>query len=384
LTPTTTRFGARAAVVILAVLGLSALFAAPAGAVVSSTADETWMTNGRVSAVLAVGDRVYIGGTFTRLRSPGGTQTVVRNNAAAVNRLTGVVDPDWNPNANGEVAALASDGIAVFAGGTFTAIGGAANTRLAALDPVTGTAVPGWRAGANAKVYSLAAAGGRVYAGGSFTSVNNGNGAVTRLRLAAFNAATGQVDADWRPSANAYVRAVEMSADRTRVFAGGSFTTVSGTTHRMIVAVHAVTGAVDGAFTADGQYLIFDLAVTADGTTVFAATGGPGGRVNAFNTTGGRRTWAVYARGDVQAVAVDGTTVYAGGHFSGAGEFAGQDRWRLAAVDNTNDGRLESGFVPRLSGQVWALATTPGELYVGGDFVRINGRVQQGFAIFSE
>jgi hypothetical protein len=229
-------------------------------------------------------------------------------------------------------------------------------------------------------VYSLAAAGGRVYAGGSFTSVNNGNGAVARQRLAAFNAATGQVDAVWRPSANAYVRAVEMSADRTRVFAGGSFTTVSGTTHRMIVAVDAVTGAVDGGFRADGQYLIFDLAVA--GTTVFAATGGPGGRINAFNTATGTRTWAVYARGDVQAVAVDGTSVYAGGHFTGAGEFAGQERWRLAAVDTS--GRLINAFAPQPSGQIWALATTPGKLYAGGDFVRINGRVQQGFAVFSE
>lgn len=380
MTPTTTRFGARAAVLMLAVLGLSAWFAAPAGAVVSSVADPTWMTNGRVSAILTVGDRVYIGGTFTALRSPNGAQTVARNNAAAINRLTGVVDPDWNPNANGEVAALASDGNAVFAGGTFSAIGGAANNRLAALDPVTGTAVPGWRAGASAKVYSLATAGGRLYAGGSFTSVNSGTGAVTRLRLAAFDAATGQVDTVWRPSADAYVRAVEMSADGSRVFAGGSFGTVSGTIHRRIVAVDAVTGAVDGGFQADGQYLIFDLAVA--GTTVFAATGGPGGRVNAFNTTTGTRTWAVYARGDVQAVAVDGTTVYAGGHFTGAGEFAGQERWRLAAVDT--GGHLVNEFVPQMSGQIWALATTPGKLYAGGDFVRINGRLQQGFAIFSE
>ena len=379
MTPTTTRFGARAAVVILAVLGLSALSAAPAGAVVSSDPDVTWMTNGHVSAVLAVGDRVYIGGTFTRVRSPNGTQTVVRNNAAAINGLTGVVEA-WNPNANGEVAALATDGNAVFAGGTFTAVGGAANTRLAALDPETGADIPGWRAGASAKVYSLAAAGGRVYAGGSFTSVNSGNGAVARQRLAAFAADTGQVDAVWRPSANAYVRAVEMSADNSRVFAGGSFTTVSGTTHRMIVAVDAVTGAVDGGFRADGQYLIFDLAVA--GTTVFAATGGPGGRVNAFDTTDGDRTWAVYARGDVQAVAVDDTTVYAGGHFTGTGEFAGQARWRLAAVDTS--GQLVNAFVPQPSGQIWALDTTPGKLYAGGDFVRINGRVQQGFAVFSE
>lgn len=365
---------------LVAVLALSPLAAAPAGAVVSDDGDATWMTNGRVNVVLAAGGRIYIGGDFSQVRSPNGTQTLARNNIAAIDRDTGVVDPSWNPGANNVVSALATDGASVFAGGTFTAIGGRANSRLAALDLVTGASVPGWRASANARVYSLAAAGGRLFAGGSFTSVNDGSGAVGVGRLAAFEAGTGQVIRTWTPRADAYVRAVEMSTDGTRVFVGGSFGTVSGTTHRRIAAVFAGSGAVDQNFRADGEYLVFDLAATP--TALFAAIGGPGGRVSAFNTTNGARIWRVNARGDVQAVAVDDTSVYAGGHFTGNGEFAGVTRYRLAAV--TRGGALEASFAPVMSGQIWALSTGPGRLYAGGDFNRVNGRVQQGFAQFSE
>jgi hypothetical protein len=386
-THTLARRGAqRTVAVLLAVLAL--LFWSPraAHAVVSSVADPTWMTNGRVTSVLVHGDLVYVGGQFTRMRAPNGTLTVVRNNAGAVNRFTGVVDDTWNPNANGEVAALATDGNVVFAGGTFTSIGGAANNRLAALHPATGTAVPGWRAGVNAKVYSLASSGGRLYAGGSFTSVNDGTGPRTASRLVAVATANGRVDAVWRPAANAYVRAVEMSADGSRVFVGGDFENISGMARRKIAAINAASGAVDGTFRADGQYLVFDLEATA--TAVYAATGGPGGRINSFNAVTGARNWTVNARGDVQAVSVAGNVVYGGGHFAGPGEFAGQERYRLAAVDT--GGRLIGAFFPHPSGQVWALDSTPGttgqpeKLYVGGDFARMDGRLQQGFAIFTQ
>jgi hypothetical protein len=371
--------GKVALVVLLALVG-PALRAPDAGALVSDDADPTWMTNGRVSAVLPVGNRIYIGGTFTDVRPPGGGTAVARRNVAAINALTGAVDPDWDPGANGDVTALATDGTRIFAGGTFTAIGGRANVRLAALDPVTGLSVAGWRADANARVYSLAAAGGRVYAGGSFTSIRDDTGQQGVSRLAALDAATGRMVLTWRPAADAYVRAVEMSADNRRVFVGGDFRRISGSAHNRIAAVDAQTGDVDEGFTADGEYLVFDLAVSDN--AVFAAVGGPGGRVSAFRADTGDRFWRVNTRGDVQAVAVDDTSVYAGGHFTGNGEFAGVTRWRLAAV--TTGGNLEQDFAPQMSGQIWALATAPGRLYAGGDFQRVNGRLQQGFAQFSD
>jgi hypothetical protein len=274
------------------------------------------------------------------------------------------------------VTALATNGNVVFAGGTFSSIGGQANNRLAALDPVTGNAIPGWRASANAKVYSLAVSGGRVFAGGSFTTVNGQAAA----QLAAVEAATGGFVGGWRPSTNGYVRALEMSADGTRVFVGGNFTAVSGSSHHFIAAVYADSGNVDNGFNGDAEYIVFDLAATP--TAVFAAIGGPGGRVTSFNSGTGARNWRVFARGDVQAIAVDGPDVYAGGHFTGAGEFANVTRFKLAAV-GSQVGAVEN-FAPNLSGQVWALTTAPGRLYAGGDFVRINGRMQQGFGQFSQ
>ena len=109
--PTRTRaLRRRAAALLIAAVAVPGWLAEPAGAIVSDDADRTWMTNGRVNAVLVHGDRVYIGGSFTALRSPDGRQSVARNNIAAIDPTTGVVDPAFNPGANNEVSALATDG----------------------------------------------------------------------------------------------------------------------------------------------------------------------------------------------------------------------------------------------------------------------------------
>src|SRR5207253_2725231 len=59
----------------------------------------------------------YVGGAFTRV---GG---LPRLNLAHI-RADRVVDPRFHPDPNNEVAALAVSGSIVYAGGTFTSIGG--------------------------------------------------------------------------------------------------------------------------------------------------------------------------------------------------------------------------------------------------------------------
>ena len=56
----------------------------------------TYQTNGVVYAVEAVGNVVYVGGNFTKVRPPGaapGTQEVARRNMAAFNATTGALLP---------------------------------------------------------------------------------------------------------------------------------------------------------------------------------------------------------------------------------------------------------------------------------------------------
>ena len=115
----------------------------------------------------------YIGGSFT---SVGG---LARNRVAHIDASNNVTA--WNPNANNEVRALAVSGSIVYAGGLFNgagSIGGATRSFIAALDATTGLAST-WTPNANGVVNTLTVNGSTVYAGGTFTII----GGQTRNRI---------------------------------------------------------------------------------------------------------------------------------------------------------------------------------------------------------
>ena len=66
--------------------------------------------------------------------------------------------------------ALAVSGSTVYAGGTFSSIGGQSRNRIAALDASTGDATA-WDPNASNAVFALAVSGSTVYAGGDFTTI---------------------------------------------------------------------------------------------------------------------------------------------------------------------------------------------------------------------
>ncbi len=74
-----------------------------------------------------IDDRVYLGGYFTKVWG------VTRNYLAAVDTLTGALLP-WNPGANGNIKKIAIAGATIYAGGTFTSMGGYPRINFAALD----------------------------------------------------------------------------------------------------------------------------------------------------------------------------------------------------------------------------------------------------------
>ena len=53
-----------------------------------------------------------------------------------------------------------------------------------------------------------------------------------------------------------------------------------------------------------------------DGSTLYVAAGGPGGRLTALNVATGAEKWMTQSDGDFQAIALEGDTILAGGHFS--------------------------------------------------------------------
>src|SRR5262249_46233812 len=127
----------------------------------------------------------------------------------------------------GGVFALAPFGSAIYVGGGFTSIGGAARNHIASLDAGSGMARV-WNPSASDVVYALAVRGVpftiTVYAGGIFNFMGN----LQRAGLAAIDATfDGPATVlDWNPGANSDVRALGFDWDR--VYAGGFFTTIGG------------------------------------------------------------------------------------------------------------------------------------------------------------
>ena len=73
-------------------------------------------------------------------------------------------------SATAVVPAIAATPTAIYAGGSFTTIGGQPRDAIAALDPVTGVATP-WNPGANGWVGHLLASGGTLFVSGEFTTL---------------------------------------------------------------------------------------------------------------------------------------------------------------------------------------------------------------------
>ncbi len=375
------------------VLGVGLSPSATAGAIeyaYSGAAMATWSpTDGTVYATVRVGDRVIIGGDFTTLESPDGSQRVARPYLAAIDLTTGAVDNGWTGNVEGvlsqatAVKALAYDGTRLFVGGDFTSINGDTRRGLAALDPRDGSVVKSWRKNVyGGSVMDLAIDRETLYAGGTFWYV----GPDRRVRLAAMSTTTGEI-LDWAPDADHTVRAVAVVPSTGEVVVGGRFGVVGGQPRKYVAMVGA-----DGVVTdwtpdqssstcenndATNPCIPLDLVASAD--TVYAGLAGPGGRVYSWDLAGNRR-WTQWADGDVQALALQGNTLFAGGHFSPTfgGLMAGLTPVRsgLAAMDVENNGALRP-YGPLAYGSlgVHALSVDSDGLYLGGDFWSFEGDV---------
>jgi hypothetical protein len=135
------------------------------------------------------------------------------------------------------VLGLSVNGSTVYAGGTFTNIGGQARNRIAAIDASTGSATA-WNpdaggAGGGGNVRALLVNGSTVYAGGLFYSI----GGQTRECLAALDAATGSATS-WNPTAGGGDPAVlALSLSGSTVYAGGNFSDMSGLPHSRLAAI---------------------------------------------------------------------------------------------------------------------------------------------------
>jgi trimeric autotransporter adhesin len=365
-------------------LALTVTLARPAAAIVGTSPD--WPsgppceTNGRVNAVAYLGGTLYLGGSFT---SVGGS---ARNHLAACDAATGNLITTWNPNANGVVRALkvSPAGTRVYVGGDFSAVGGAARSRVAALSPSSGAAFA-WSPYVNdsVKAVTTSTTGSTVYVGGDFDSAEGAG----RSRLAAFNATSGNLSSTFKPTVSngaghfATVLTMAVSPNNQTLYFGGDFALVNGHSRRNAGAVSTGIASLRAWSPASTAAVVGELIVSASGNTVFAGGRATGGYVQAYGpNTGGTPVWNVQTNGDVEALAVSSSILYVGGHFTTVGA---STRHHLAAL-RASGGTLQS-WAPAADGVfgAFAAAITSSRVAFGGEFTTVASENHAGVVQFS-
>lgn len=368
------------------------------------SADATWNPNPNNwvgTPLIDSSGNLYVAGGFTTI---GGLS---RHRMAKISEA-GVVDSLWDPNPTGvsylRLDAMALDPLTggIYVGGWFDSIGGQSIHHLAKLSSTgSGAAIVSWNPNAMGEVTALAAdASGNVYAGGLLGSAGGQNRNTVKL-----SGTTAIADAAWDPLGAfdveqgllpgfaAYSPLSVFSTDAYgNVFAGGQFLSIGGLTKTGFALLSkngqgaaspawpsVQLGGVINAIARDsaGRTIIGgSFSFMGDGVTVRNNIA----RLNSDTTLD--TTWNSPANNEVDALAVDPSdNVYAGGKFTVIG---GLLRYRLARLA-ASGGAADGTWNPGPSGNVNSLAldSSHGSLFVGGWFTTIGNQFRTALAKLS-
>lgn len=403
-------------------------------------ANPSWasFTNEHVLAVATdAAGNVYAGGVFTKVGD-------VPRSLLVKLSSSGVVDPDWNPSAEGRaslVESLATDVDGnVYVGGAFNRIAGAERLSFAALSPAgavgaatdaerpgiveilvrqpdgsvivggdfqkadvyprryvfrlraDGTVDPEWNPSPDSFVYGLAVdAAGAVYAGGIFSSI----GGQPRHKIAKLSGSgTGAADPDWRPSVegrisdNVETLAVSAAGD---LYVSGRFDTVNGFPRPRLVKLSTQgAGEVDPVWNPSPDGSVSAMAWDAGGNFYvaggFSQIGGVArrGLAKLADTGSGviDPVWNPAANSAVEVLEIDAAgDIFVAGYFTTIG---GLPRQRLAKLSSGGAGAVDPDWNPSADERVSALAvTTTGQVYISGDFTTVGGQPHKKIAKLS-
>ena len=406
-----------------------ALYSPHSGVVAAEPAENTpHVLDGKVLAVLPMGPRVYVGGTFTKITmspssAPAPEEVVETPGLFALDPATNQIDPTFKPPLEGVdpgaqlgVHALVPgpDGTSLFAGGDF------AGSKVVRLDAATGAPVAGFTVPIHAAVKDLAVHGDRLFAAGVFDT--------PRMGLAALDVHSGalveSVDiafTDPRAGSKPRVETLALTPDGATLVAGGNFTRVDGQKRWQVALLDVSPGAAasvldwqtdrfddtvvsgrSGDVPACAEAFdahIKDIDMSADGRYfVVATTGGYTSRGPLCDTasrweTSARGqalepTWAQFVGGDtITGVAVTGAAVYVAGHFRWMNNFFNDgsasdaepgegsvEREGIAALDPASGLPLPWNPRRERGHGAEALVSSESGLWVGSDTDRIGHR----------
>lgn len=149
--------------------------------------------NGTVFGIAQVGSTIVMGGSFTSVTSPNRATTYNLPYVIAFDQATGAVNTAFAPGLDGQVNAVLPGPTAgtVYVGGSFNNANGVKAKGLVLLNVSNGSRVAGFATLAmNGIVNTVARSGSRLFLGGTFTTI----GASQRGGIASFNATTGALD----------------------------------------------------------------------------------------------------------------------------------------------------------------------------------------------
>ncbi len=269
----------------------------------------------------------------------------------------------------------------LYAAGQFTELDSVNRNGLIKFDQA-GNVVTGWNPGSTMSggggyASVLAVAGSKVFVGGSFTSI----GGQSVSNLAAIDTGTGVASSSWSPNPNNYVTALAVAG--SRLFVGGNFTFIGGSSVNNLAAIDITTG---NSVTWDAK--LYNTPSTVNVWTIspigncvfvgglFFASGQTtrNGLGSIDFTTGRITSWNPNATGgSVNAICLANEKLIAGGSFTnvGAGNLSIPN---LAAFDTSTGLPIQSpSWKGTAGGTVHALLGVGDRLYVAGDFFGLDG-----------
>ncbi|MCL2091953.1 MAG: cell surface protein, partial [Micrococcales bacterium] len=382
-----------------------------------------------------VGDTVYVGGDFTRVRPAGaarGTGEVTRTYLLAYDVRTGELLP-FNHTLDGEVLSMAvsPDGQRLYVGGAFAHVDGKWRVNIAAFSTADGSLVETFQPVASTKVLSIAASDSAVYIGGNFLKVGPKSGAtlLDRKHLAGFSAADGSV-LPFRADADEAVTALALTPDGSRLVVGGRYLRLSNQAVPGLGSVDPTSGAVQSFPT--NQYIKTlpggsggtITGLVAEGDSVYGSAYQHGGTLTSegvfrSDARTGQLIWHADCHGDTYSVFPMGDAVYQASHAHWCGAIGGfpdtrnqvPDYYRAVAFSKAATGKVSSliqagydhmkhqgepspsllnwypqfpaGTYTGLKQGPWHVTGNGTYLVYGGEFTQVNGVGQEGLARFA-
>jgi len=363
-----------------------------------TTFTQTTGPTSEVSSLAINGTSLYVGGFFDGYRSTAsGLKYLIKVDTTSGNLDTGFVSTAYTNAGTNSVFALAVANGGLYVGGLFQGYAGGTSSNTAIkVDLATGALAASYQgstSGSGGAVNAMAVSSTYLYLGGSFTQWKNGatNSDTNFKRLIRINLSTGALDNTFMNGSTKYpnntVRALALSSDGNHIFVGGDFNQVVADSKGTYLAKISVsTGALDitnfnsyviaagGAVNSlnvngndlyvGGSFSAYRSSALGEGLIKVDATTGVMDTTN-FNTV------KTGPNGTVNALALSGSTLYAGGTFS---YYRGNYVENLAKFTLSN-WALDTTFTQSTgpNDTVRAIAVSGSSVYVGGDFVTYRG-----------